>query len=277
MVYPASPLAVPASLPLSHNNNIKLSTTSSDLSALHVQVEDLRAALATEQKAHRRAVQQYVDALDAKSDMQLQLEASQQTLAGLTAAHQALSEQHQQLQQHYGGLLGQCKTVRDICKHVDEALGLDPQLVQQVQQWQAANQQDPQQEGAAGASAQHIPQCEQEQEQEQAPAQLQQEQPGSADTSSSGGGTGSSAEPDGATDLQPLAERLEQQMQAMYASWRAASNARDVALTERFRMADQLRDAEEGAWHMQQQHKALQQTLQEAQQQLTTSQVRRLL
>jgi hypothetical protein len=242
-------------------------------------VEDLRAALATEQKAHRRAVQQYVDALDAKSDMQLQLEASQQTLAGLTAAHQALSEQHQQLQQYYGGLLGQCKAVRDICKHVDEALGLDPQLIQQVQQWQAANQLDPQQEGAVGASAQHLPQCEQgqEQEQEQAPAQ-QQEQPGSADTSSSGGSSGgSSTESDGATDLQPLAERLEQQMQAIYASWRAASNARDVALTERFRMADQLRDAEEGAWQMQQQHKALQQTLQEAQQQLTTSQVRRLL
>jgi hypothetical protein len=164
---------------------------------------------------------------------------------------------------------------------VDEALGLDPQLIQQVQQWQAANQLDPQQEGAVGASAQHLPQCEQgqgqEQEQEQAPAQ-QQEQPGSADTSSSGGSSGgSSTESDGATDLQPLAERLEQQMQAIYASWRAASNARDVALTERFRMADQLRDAEEGAWQMQQQHKALQQTLQEAQQQLTTSQVRRLL
>lgn len=250
-----------------------------------MQVVELRAALATEQTAHRRAVQQYVDALDAKSDMQLQLEASQQALSDLAAAHTALTQTHQQLQQQYDGLLGQCRVVRDVCRHVDEALGLDPQLVQQVQSWQAANTPpiiEPSSSEQQAVAQSSEPLAEKQQPLQQHLAQLgaqpagqlstQGEQPVSSSSDSSNSGRGCS---DGATDLQPLAERLEQQVQAMYASWRSASNARDVALTERFQMADHLRDAEEAAWQMQQQHKALQQVLQEVQQQLAASQVGR--
>jgi hypothetical protein len=219
-------------------------------------------------------VQQYVDALDAKSATQLQLEASQQALQELSSAHQTLQQQHQELQQRHSGLVSQCCVVRDICKHLDEALGLDPQLVQQVQQWREANSSSPDSTTQVlQAHAQHSDTL-------QPPPPQQQDQQGVQDVQQSSTGDEAprqeapAAEPDGATDLQPIAEKLEQQMQAMYASWRSATNASDVALTERYRMADQLRDSEQAAYQLQQQHKALQQVLQEAQQHLSSSQVR---
>lgn len=243
-------------------------------------MDDFRAALATEQTAHRRAVQQYVDALDAKSAMQLQFEASQQALQELSCAHQTLQQQHQELQQRHSGLVSQCCVVRDICKHLDEALGLDPQLVQQVQQWREANSSSP--DSAPQGLQAHT---QQDGPMQPLPSQQQDQQSGQDEQQSSTDGEAplqedperpcSAAEPNGATDLQPLAEKLEQQMQAMYASWRSATNARDAALTERFRMADQLRDSEQAAYQLQQQHKALQQVLQEAQQHLSGSQVRK--
>lgn len=238
-------------------------------------MDDLKAALATEQTAHRRAVQQYVDALDAKCALQLQFEASQQALQELSAAHQTLQQQHQELQQRHSGLVSQCCAVRDICKHLDEALGLDLQLVQQVQQWREANSSS---QGSAAQGLQE--QIQHSDPMQPSPSQQQEQQDGQDGQRLSTDDTAAlqdtpAAEPDGATDLQPLAEKLEQQMQAMYASWRSATNARDVALTERFRMADQLRDSEQAAYQLQQQHKALQQALQEAQQHLSDSQVRK--
>lgn len=224
-----------------------------------VQVVELQTALATEQVAHRRAVQQYVDALDARSEMQLQLQASQEALAELSSAHQALGQQHQLLQEQYGGLLGQCTVVRDIFRGIDDALELDTQLAQQFKQWEAQTLIANEPVSSTSASQQQDQQ-QQPAEQELQPDQGQQEE-------------GSSTAVDSAPDMQPLAERLDRQVQAMYASWRCAVNARDVALTERFRMADQLRDAEEAHYQMQQQQKAMQQTAQEVQQQLSSSQV----
>lgn len=226
--------------------------------SLKAQVDDLKAALSTEQAAHHRAVQQYVDALDAKSDMQLQLQASQQALAELSAAHDALDRQHQQLQQQHGGLMGHSTAVRDIFRHVDEALGLDPQLDQQVKQWLSHNNNSS--ITALPASNQASEQQQQQEIEVDEEQQQHQQQPPF--------GPGAAA-----FDMQPLAERLEQQVEAMYGSWRSAVNARDTALTERFRMADQLREAEEAHCQMQQQHRAMQQTLQELQQQLGSSQV----
>lgn len=80
--------------------------------ALLRQVEELQAALALEQSAHQHAVKQYVDALDAKSAMQLQLQDAQQQLQELAGVHERLQQQHQELNDHYGTLLGQCKAVR---------------------------------------------------------------------------------------------------------------------------------------------------------------------
>jgi chromosome segregation ATPase len=76
-----------------------------------LQVEELQSALALEQNAHQHAVKQYVDALDAKSAMQLQLRDAQQQLLDLSAAHAQLQQQHQELNGHYNTLLGQCKAV----------------------------------------------------------------------------------------------------------------------------------------------------------------------
>jgi hypothetical protein len=234
-----------------------------------LQVAELRSALATEQAACRRAVQQYVDTLDANSQLQLQLDASTQAFTTLSAAHQELDQQYRELQQHHNSLLGQCRVVRDICQHVDEALALDTQLTQQVQQWQAMNKPHAG-SGGAGVVSHAQQQAAQEQKQQdaqqrQSPARQQKaEQPDGAADSQHGV----------ASDLQLIAERLEEQMQAMYASWRGASNERDVALTERFRAEDQLRDAEEANWQLQQQQKAVQLVLQESQQQLSDSQVR---
>jgi len=206
-------------------------------------------------------VQQYVDALDARSEMQLQLQASQEALAELSTAHQALGQQHQLLQHQYGGLLGQCTVVRDIFRGIDDALELDTQLAQQYKQWEAQNLPANKPDSSISASQQ------QEQQQQPPVQELQPDQ---------GQHEGSSTAVDSAADMQPLAERLDRQVQAMYASWRTAVNARDIALTERFRMADQLREAEEAHYQMQQQQKAMQQTTQEVQQQLSSSQVRHM-
>lgn len=240
------------------------------LDALFVQVAELRCALATERTAHKRAIQQYVDTMDANSQLQIQLSASVQAFAELSAAHQDLDQQHQRLQQQYGGLVAQCKVVRDICKHVDEALTLDPQLALQVQQWQAANQ--PQQAAGnadtpdSGAPVSKQLGSVQQQPDTQPPQQPQPQQ------ESLLGESADVADAD-ASNLQAMAEKLEQHMQAMYAAWRVAGNERDAALTERFRMADQLQNAKEVNWQLEQQHKALQQVLQETQHQLTDSQV----
>lgn len=217
-------------------------------------------------------MQQYVDTLDANSQLRLQLDASTQAFTALSAAHQELDQQHQTLQQQYDRLVGQCRVVRDICQHVNEALALDPQLAQQVQQWQVANR--PQ---AGPDSADMAADAQQQAAQEPAQQDMQHaeqtQQPAQQQAADQGDG-GADRQPDDASNLQQLAQRLEEQVQAMYASWRGASNERDVAVTERFRMADQLRDAEETNWQMQQRQKALQQGLQESQQQLNDSQVR---
>lgn len=78
---------------------------------LRMQVEGLAGELALEQSAHQHAVKQYVDALDAKSAMQLQLQEAQQQLQGLQADHHLLQQQHQQLQGRYDTLVGQCRVV----------------------------------------------------------------------------------------------------------------------------------------------------------------------
>jgi chromosome segregation ATPase len=81
-------------------------------SCVLLQVEELQAALALEQTAHQHAVKQYVDALDARSAMQLQMQEAQQQLQELAAAHAHLQQQHQELSGHYCTLLGQCRLVR---------------------------------------------------------------------------------------------------------------------------------------------------------------------
>jgi hypothetical protein len=211
-----------------------------------------------------------VDTLDANSQLQLQLDASTQAFTALSAAHQELDQQHRTLQQQYDGLVGQCRVVRDICQHVDEALALDPQLTQQVQQWQATNKP---QAGSDGAGV--VLDAQQQAAQEPAQQQdVQPTQPPAQQQEAEQVDGGADSQPDNASNLQLLAERLEEQVQAMYASWRGASNERDVALTERFKMADQLRDAEEANWQMQQQQKAMQKVLQDSQQQLSHSQVK---
>jgi uncharacterized protein YukE len=75
-------------------------------------VDELQAALALERKAHRHAVQQYVDALDAKSTMTLQLQEMQQQLGDLQQAHSSLQQQHHNLKGHYDNLASQCTVVR---------------------------------------------------------------------------------------------------------------------------------------------------------------------
>lgn len=79
---------------------------------LRSQVDELQAGLSTEQKAHQHAVKQYVDALDAKSVLQLQLQDTQKQFDQLTAAHEQLQKQHQHLQGSYNTLVGQCQVVR---------------------------------------------------------------------------------------------------------------------------------------------------------------------
>jgi hypothetical protein len=213
--------------------------------------------------------------------MQLQCEATQQAYAQLMCVHQALGEQHEQLQQQHASLLAQCRVVREVCKQVDGALALDPQLQQQVQQWQAQNvmqlqegvgctqAQQEQQQPEVQQQVASLPVVQQQPPQQQQNQHQQQQQPLPKQLDSS-----QQPDPDtAASDLQDLAQRLDQQVQAMYASWRSAVNARDVAQTQRFQMADQLREAEEGAYLMQREHSALQQVLAEVQQQLQGSQV----
>eukprot|EP00879_Flechtneria_rotunda_P026917 GHRR01028762.1.p2 GENE.GHRR01028762.1~~GHRR01028762.1.p2 ORF type:complete len:155 (+),score=72.97 GHRR01028762.1:1431-1895(+) len=84
---------------------------------LKQQVEDLQAELAQERKAHQLAVKQYVDALDARSAMQVQLQAIQQQLDALRADYGALQQQREALQGHYDVLIGQCTVVRDQHSH----------------------------------------------------------------------------------------------------------------------------------------------------------------
>lgn len=213
-------------------------------------MEDLQAALALEQTAHRRAVQQYVDALDARSAMALQLQDAQHALSELQACHDALQRQHAQLQQQHVGLIGRCRVVRDVCQRSNDALSLDQQLAQQVQQWQA---QQPKHDGDSEVQ--------------------------SVENTAAGSDSGASqaSQDFECADLQPLAELLDQHVQAVYASWRSAVDVRDAALTEGFRMADQLRDTQEAAHQAAQQQGVLQRMWDEAQQQLAAGQVGVLL
>lgn len=82
------------------------------------------------------------------------------------------------------------------------------------------------------------------------------------------------AEKDSAEDLQPLAERLKQQMQLMHAQWRSALDAQAQAQTDQYRMGDQLRDAHEATYHAEQLLAQTQREHSKTMQQLEVSQVR---
>eukprot|EP00775_Hariotina_reticulata_P005684 gene5684-5922_t len=103
---------------------------------LRSQVDELQTALSLEQKAHQHAVKQYVDALDAKSTMTLQLQEMQRQLEELQQAHSSLQQQHHNLQGKYDTLTNQCIVVQDVFKQVDAALGLDAELAQHMKQQQ---------------------------------------------------------------------------------------------------------------------------------------------
>jgi hypothetical protein len=244
------------------------------------QVEELQAALALEQTAHQHAVKQYVDALDAKSAMQLQLQEAQQQLQDLAGVYAQLQQQHQELSDHYSTLLGQCKAVRlcinnrfwlrwyfncrlvevassvlldvitlmltttyankladpnvmqvrDVFQHVDSALALDSELVQQVKELE--HQQQPPLQLLSPNAADNSSSCD----------QAVQE---SADASSPlpAAAVRAAVAVDHAEDLQPLAEHLRQQVQVMHAQWRLALDARTAAITDNYRMGDELREA----------------------------------
>lgn len=78
---------------------------------LKVQVEELQAGLSKEQKAHQHAVKQYVDALDARSTVQLQWEDTKQQLDALRKQHATLNADRCQLQKQYDTLVEQCRVV----------------------------------------------------------------------------------------------------------------------------------------------------------------------
>lgn len=78
---------------------------------LKSQVEDLQSGLSLEQKARHHAVKQYVDALDAKSTLQLQYQEANQQLDQLKGEHGQLQQQYELLHDQYTKLLGQCQVV----------------------------------------------------------------------------------------------------------------------------------------------------------------------
>jgi hypothetical protein len=148
-----------------------------------------------------------------------------------------------------------------VFQHVDQALALDSELVQQMQdlQQQQPAAPDPQQEPAANTKT----------------------------TSSGGQAHGSITSPDAASpllaaskevdhaeDLQPLAEHLSQQVQMMHAQWRSALDARTAALTDCYRMGDELREAREATHQAAQALTELQREHVRVQGQLEASQVR---
>ncbi|WIA27986.1 hypothetical protein OEZ86_010576 [Tetradesmus obliquus] len=227
---------------------------------LKAQVEELQAALALEQSAHQHAVKQYVDALDAKSAMQLQLQDAQQQLQELAGVHERLQQQHQELNDHYGTLLGQCKAVRDVFQHVDKALQLDTELVQQMNELE--QQQQPPGQPLQQTAAENSNSC----------SRAGQNSEDSSSPLPAAAAIGAEVVVDHAEDLQPLAERLSQQMQVMHAQWRLALDARTAALTDNYRMGDELREAREATHQTGQQLAEVQRAQARVQGQLESSQ-----
>jgi hypothetical protein len=153
--------------------------------------------------------------------------------------------------------------VRDVFKHVDTALALDSELVQHMQQ--RSQPSDPVRDVVAYHDSSSI---------EAGHSNVNEDgaklPPAAADTAST------AAVEDHAEDLQPLAEHLSQQVQLMHAQWRAALDARAVALTENYRMGDELRDARKTTHQAGQALAELQRDHGRVQGQLETSQVQTL-
>lgn len=168
-----------------------------------------------------------------------------------------------------------------MCKGVDDALALDTRLARSMEgQKQHRQQQQQQQQDTcldevscnsrlssssshgrtSSSSVSHsIHTSDQQQDSLQADAQKAAEQV---------------APVDDATDLQPLAERLQEQVELMYFQWRSALDARAVALTENFRLGDELRAAREETHEKDHKLQGLQKSHQSLELQLNHSQVR---
>lgn len=77
-----------------------------------------------------------------------------------------------------------------------------------------------------------------------------------------------------AEDMQPLAQRLQQQVQLMYFEWRAALQSRSDAVTRAHHLSDELRDTQEAHHQEAAQAAALQKGLHKTVQQLAAAEVR---
>jgi hypothetical protein len=152
--------------------------------------------------------------------------------------------------------------VCNVFKHVETALALDDELVQQMQQQQQLP--DPSKLVGAADHSSSVSQA----GHSTADAAGATSAPADANTA------GPATLVDHAEDLQPLAEHLQQQVQFMHAQWRAALDARAIALTENYRMGDELRDAREATHQAGQALAELQRDHGRVQGQLEASQVR---
>jgi hypothetical protein len=151
--------------------------------------------------------------------------------------------------------------VRNVFKQVDTALALDNELVQHMQQ-----QQQPAEPSVLDGATDSVSQA----------GNSRADAVGAASPPADANTAAPATLVDHAEDLQPLAEHLHQQVQFMHAQWRAALDARAVAVTENYRMGDELRDAREATHQAGQALAELQRDHGRVQGQLESSQVRAL-
>lgn len=159
--------------------------------------------------------------------------------------------------------------VRDVFKTVDESLALDPQLAQSMQGQQPVKQQS----DIADTAGPDAPSnssvlslsgdCHRHQQDTEQPD-------ATADGPPARQHSGAAAD---ATDMQPLAERLQQQVEIMYFQWRSALEVKAVALTEKFKMNDELRAARDEMYRVGQQLQALERSHACVEKELDKSQV----